>query len=289
MTGLGGSERSRLLAPRRSACRSGAAAAAAAPGDVVTLGPGCLVAAGWLERLRDAAANEAGVATASALGAARVVAAGTVTSPSGWTPQLRRSPPRRCATARGWRGPRAAASTCGVQRWSSWVTATCLISAASARGACTVACSTCSPMTCSSWTERLRPAARTRRPTRRNRATRTRRRAPRPRRSVRPHRRARTRWAAGRHACSRRRADRGRRPVRGGPRHRAGLARPGCGDPTCAGGPARRHAAHGRARRARRGGGRAPTSSTGHIRSRRRPTSPCWAGWATGWSSPTRT
>ena len=41
--------------------------AAATPGDVVRVDPPCLIAAGWLERLRDAAYSDAVIATASAL------------------------------------------------------------------------------------------------------------------------------------------------------------------------------------------------------------------------------
>ncbi len=59
------------------------AAAAAAPADVVALGVGCMVAAGWLNRLAQAATADAGVASASALSSGLIVpeAAG---APADW-------------------------------------------------------------------------------------------------------------------------------------------------------------------------------------------------------------
>ncbi len=252
--------------------------------------PGCLVAAGWLERLREAAADEAGMATASALGAASGVAAGTVDLRRGGSDAaLRRSPPRAVRNR-----PRLAAPEGGcvyVRRAALELagTAICLISAASARGACTAACSMFSPTTCSCWPERLRPAAanaKTDAGATVQRALGVARRALR-RLSVLIDARALTGrcdgtrlhvaeliGAVARHGevrvtalVSRGRMSETRRALEGLPASRC--ARPGP--------------------EARRGGGTAPTSCTGPIRSRRRLTSPCWAGSATGWSSPTRT
>jgi glycosyltransferase involved in cell wall biosynthesis len=59
------------------------AAAAAAPADVVAIGAGTVVAAGWLARLAEAAVRDAGVATASALSAG-LIAMDAADQPAEW-------------------------------------------------------------------------------------------------------------------------------------------------------------------------------------------------------------
>ena len=90
-------------------------AAAAAPADVVALGVGSLIAAGWLERLTEAATADAGVATASALSAG-LIAPGAGDQPArGWTdaaPRVAAAAVRNRAARVGTTGRRV--SICGA-------------------------------------------------------------------------------------------------------------------------------------------------------------------------------